>query len=276
MWPHVHSSPRESEGRMLPNDRADAENPLGQNNIGRQMLLKMGWAKDAGLGPKGKGRREPVTDYMKIGQKQYAHEEDAHEEDAGGARLGVALVSELHRLEQKSKTDWKNGSSDCNRWEDLSAHFDCAGMLADHKKTASVRPESTPAYREYVDAWSDEIFLEHTSTGGKVSCASGLDAQRLKGRWSAEEKLDKVSISADHFFACCQVFRAPIQLLCIETTGEAFEFITKAAAGRELKQNLQRKLKGSVRVLGPRYICNVFGGDDGEQETMTLCQQTAE
>ena len=60
MWPHVHSSPRESEGRMLPNDRADAENPLGQNNIGRQMLLKMGWAKDAGLGQ---------TDYMKIGQK---------------------------------------------------------------------------------------------------------------------------------------------------------------------------------------------------------------
>ena len=79
------------------------------------------------------GRREPVTDYMKIGQKQYAHEKDAHEKDAGGARLGVALVSELHRLEQKSKTDWKNGSSDCNRWEDLSAHFDCAGMLADHK-----------------------------------------------------------------------------------------------------------------------------------------------
>jgi len=327
------SSPRDADVSMPLHDLE--EHPLGQDNVGRQMLLKMGWVQDAGLGPRGNGRRVPVTDHFKIGQKQYAREEDA-----GGARLGVALASELYHLEQTSKTDWQKGSSDCSRWEDLTAHFDRAGMLADREKTASVRPQSPPAYRESVDAWSDEIFMEHTSTGKKVLCKSDLDAQRLKDRWAAEEKLDKLSTSADHFFACCKAtlglkwqnvgltkpglgqeldhpqlsealgdkteftqqewngfgisnlrmdqfvksgdgyFKpaevlVPIHLLCIETTGKTFEFIAKAATGRELKQILQRKLQGSLRVLGPRYIFDVAGSEDGQQEDIRATPQHA-
>ena len=94
-----HSPPRDVDTRIPPHDRQHVEEPLGQDNIGRQMLLKMGWTQDAGLGPRGNGRREPVTDHCKIGQKQYAYEEDA-----GGTRLGVALVSELYRLEQTCST----------------------------------------------------------------------------------------------------------------------------------------------------------------------------
>jgi len=261
-----HSSPCDAcnaDASMPPHDRENVVEPLGQDNVGRQMLLKMGWAQDTGLGPKGNGRREPITDHAKIGQKLYAHEEDA-----GGARLGVAVVSELYRLEQTSKADWKNGSSDWNRWEDLTAHFDRAGILADNKNAVSVRPESTPAYCESVDAWSDEIFLEHSSTGVKVKCTSEIVAQRLKDRWADEEKLDKVSISADHFFACCKVAQAPIQLLCIETTGETYECIVKAPTGRELKQILQHKLQGSVRVLGPRHVCDVACGEDGQRKAI--------
>jgi hypothetical protein len=249
-----------------------------EENIGWQMLLRMGWTVGSGLGLKGTGRREPITD-------DHAGRLHAREEGEGGAApggAGVALPTELLHLERTLETDWKKGSRDFRKWEDLTAHFDRAGTLADYKLSAIISPQQARrAHVVYVggrptrvltSSCDEEIVVEHRSTGQKVRCASMHDVRKLKGRWDEEDALDKVSTSPGYFFACCKFaeHQTTFQTLCLETTGEAFPCKVDAASGRDLKEFLQNRLGEPVRVLGPRLICgsaseeSAEGGESGE------------
>ncbi len=238
-------------------------------DIGRQMLLRMGWTVGSGLGLKGTGRREPITD-------DHVGRLHAREEGEGGAApgAGVAMPMELLRLKRKPETDWKKGSSDSRKWEDLTAFFDRAGTLADQARSEEERlnmsnHQARRAHIIYVggrptkvltSSCDEEIVVEHRSTGQKVRCASLHDVRKLKGRWDEEDALDKVSTSPGYFFACCKFadHQTTVQTLCIETTGEAFPCKVDAASGGDLKEFLQKRLGEStteLRVLGPRLIC---------------------
>jgi hypothetical protein len=237
------------------------ENIEETSDIGRQMLLRMGWTVGSGLGLKGTGRREPITD-------DHAGRLHAREEGEGGAApgAGVALPMELLRLKRKPETDWKKGSSDSRKWEDLTGFFDRAGTLADQARSANMSPhQARRGHVIYVggrptkvltSSCDEEIVVEHRSTGQKVRCASLHDVRKLKGRWDEEDALDKVSTSPGYFFACCKFaeHQTTVQTLCLETTGEAFPCKVDAASGRDLKEFLQERL-GEFRILGPRLIC---------------------
>ena len=103
-------------------------------DIGRQMLLRMGWTEGSGLGLKGTGRREPITD-------DHVGRLHAREEGEGGAApgAGVAMQTEINRLQRMTETDWKKGSRDSRKWEDLTAFFDRAGTLADQARSEEER-----------------------------------------------------------------------------------------------------------------------------------------
>ena len=233
---------------------------LDQDSVGWRILRKQGWTEGAGLGAKGTGLPRPITDHLKAGETLYAREEGA----------GVALLAELHRLETTPVTDWKKGSTtDCTRWEDLTAFFLRGGTLDDHQKVAvATKPEPAQAFSEHRDSWSDEIVLTLKGTGKEVRVRCEADAEALKRTWAkAQERdlaLDRASLSPDHFFACC-IVPASVQLLCVETTGEVSESTIEVApesgaAGRALKLALERRLRGPARVLCVR---RVFVAQDG-------------
>lgn len=244
------------------NSNVDFDRQENTEDIGRQMLIRMGWTVGSGLGLKGTGRREPIAD-------DHAGRLHAREEGEGGAApgAGVALPTELHRLKRKPETDWKKGSNDPRKWEDLTAFFDRAGTLADHTGSDNMSPPQ--ARRPHViyvggrptkvltSSCDEEIVVEHRSTGQKVRCASLRDVQKLKGRWDEEDALDKVSTTPGYFFACCKFGeqQTTVQTLCLETTGDVFPCKVDAASGRDLQEFLQKRLGEPLRVLGPRLIC---------------------
>ena len=169
--------------------------------------MDRGSESGAGLGKNGTGRAAPITEHVGV-----LH---AREEGEGGVApgCGVALLSELLRLEHSCHSiDWKKGSRDCAKWEDLTAYFDRAGTLDDHKKptAAAVSTHKTPVHLTYVGGRAmraltsrgENIEVEHASTGQRVRCASMRDVQKLKGIWAAEDRLDKYSTCPEHFFAC--------------------------------------------------------------------------
>ena len=120
---------------------------LGQNNIGMQMLLKMGWNPRAGLGLNGTGRREPVNDHVKAGGMS-----NTHDYDGDTTTTGVALLSERRRLESTPETDWKKGKADWRMWEDLSHYFQHNGTLDDYHALERVDAvETQQPYVEIVD-----------------------------------------------------------------------------------------------------------------------------
>ena len=234
---------------------------LGQNNIGMQMLLKMGWNPRAGLGLNGTGRREPVNDHVKAGGMS-----NTHDYDGDTTTTGVALLSERRRLESTPETDWKKGQADWRMWEDLSHYFQHKGTLDDYHALERVDAvETQQPYVEIVDPWDDTIIVEEQSTGRQVRFESRLDAQDRMGKLAAASKIDKTSTSPDHFFACCKLMgpNQAVQVLCIETTGEIFQREEFAATGGELKKIFQNRTFGltrstkqsALRVMLLRHVC---------------------
>ena len=234
--------------------------PLGEHNIGFQILLVMGWKPGKGLGPKHNGIRKPIRlereeqIYTREGREGLAH---ASERNPFKAR--ERSLAELDQWEIEEKTaDWMKGSR--------SSHWVAAGTLDDCKKSAPDNPggrASSPAFTKYVDAWDDRTYSELVEARGgreERDVSIGSEPESPVATWEdvwaegVNDSLDKSSLNAELFFSCCVVPGDLVKMLHIEATGEIFESKVWAASGRELRQVLEHRLQGRVRVLTPTHI----------------------
>ena len=252
--------------------------PLGEHNIGFQILLVMGWKPGKGLGPKHNGIRKPIR--LEREEQIYTREGReglAHASERNPFRARERSLAELDQWEIEEKTaDWMKGSR--------SSHWVSAGTLDDCKKSAPDNPggrASSPAFTKYVDAWDDRTYSELVEARGgreERDVSIGSEPESPVATWEdvwaegVNDSLDKSSLNAELFFSCCVVPGDLVKMLHIEATGEIFESKVWAASGRELRQVLEHRLQGRVRVLTPTHIGSLHlfavtqkasGGDEG-------------
>ncbi|XP_020892101.2 G patch domain-containing protein 8, partial [Exaiptasia diaphana] len=95
---------REDDEELLEVEKATLDVPISEDNVGYQLILKMGWKSGSGLGRKLQGRTDPIPivlkeDFTGIGKMK---EEMAHAEESTSKRKTLEIEKEeTEELKQK-------------------------------------------------------------------------------------------------------------------------------------------------------------------------------
>lgn len=221
--------------------------PIDANNVGYKMLLGLGWKSGRGLGSKGQGKLEPLLT----------------QGDPGGEKgAGLRHVSEVHTMSEKidpSKLEsWEIEEKTADFFKGCySSFWHAAGTLEEqggprNKAPAATVPQS--AFDTYKDAWDDKQVSE-LRRPSSVGHREEAEDDTWEDTWAdgVNNDLSKLTVHAEHFFACCKVSGPLVHLLAVEETGEVFRYKVWAESSRDLRKVMEGRMKSGLRVMRPVY-----------------------